>query len=481
MKNSVTDHIICNNNCGTAQTSILFSDKTILQNWLDIESALAQSNAELGVIPKKAASEICAKAQVDNLDVSRITSEATTIQQTLLSTINALKSICVNDAGQYVGIGATVQDIIDTGFMISIKKAFELIKADIFSAQSELLWLIETYRNTPMASGSHERQGVPITFGYKCAGWASELQRDLERMADCGKRCLVGEMHGTMGTMTSFGENGMEISDRTIRKLMLDIPDMSWHNSRDRIAEICHCLSITCCTLGRIGSELSEMQRNELLEIAANFGGEEMLPTAIQQRETSDPDNLMELARLVKNEANAAQESMLCPYEHDEAAWCTEWRTVCDCVINAGACAAKAMGMIHDLQVFPEMLRENLAFSHELLMSERITIALGDKIGNQEAHKVVSSIAARTIEEKARFRDMLMANKQITDNLSLQEIEELLDPDNYISMAGDICDRVLSSIKHSRRKIFPKKPATKPWDSADESIKTALFQGWGGL
>ena len=154
----------------------------MVQNWLDIESALAQTQAEMGLIPQEAADEISRKAHVENLNLAKIGHDVDAIHHSLVPTLRALQGICENGAGEYIHLGLTTQDVIDTGFILSIKKGFKIIYDNVLACENQLLEMIKKYRDTAMPGRSHTQQGVPITFGYKCANWASEIERDLLRM-----------------------------------------------------------------------------------------------------------------------------------------------------------------------------------------------------------------------------------------------------------------------------------------------------------
>ncbi len=453
MSSTVIDSVIFCNVFSTDEVRSIFEDKTIIQNWLDIEAALAKTQAELGIIPQKAAKEIILKADIKNMDLQDMANGIAKTHHSLMPLLNMLQNACADGAGEYIHMGATTQDILDTGYMLSITKAFDIIYRDVSAAQSELIRMVRTYRDTPMAGRSHTQQALPITFGYKCAGWASELQRDLERMDDCRKRCFVGELHGAMGTLTGFGPLGMEVSERTIRRLGLNVPDIAWYTSRDRIAEICHVLSMTCSTFGRIGSELGRMQMTEIGETAESFGvGDIGSTTMPHKRNPFGLETMQALAKLVKSTASNTQESMFCAHERDGALWRIEWKSVCECIMMASACAAKALNVFHGLQVFPDRMRENLFAAKGLMMSERVMFALGEKIGKQTAHEVIYRISMETFTEGAQFRDKLLADPTVTANLSTAEIDELMDPSTYTGFAGEICDKVVASIEKARQK-----------------------------
>ena len=251
MAANMLDSMLYRNAYSTEEMRTIFDDRTIIQNFLDIEKALAQVQGEMGIIPKEAADEICKKGFVENLDIGEIEAGIVKVGHSLVPILRNFQKKCDSGYGEYIHLGATTQDILDTGFMMSVKRGFEAVYRDALEAEEAVLDLVDRYADTVMAGRTHGQQAIPITFGYKAAVWASELRRDIERMEDCRKRCFVGQLSGAVGSMAGFGENGREISRRVIEALGLDVPDISWHVSRDRLAEIVSVLATLGCTFGK--------------------------------------------------------------------------------------------------------------------------------------------------------------------------------------------------------------------------------------
>jgi len=320
MASNMLDSLLYRNVFGTPEMREIFDDKTIMQNWLDLEVALAQTQADLGIIPREAAEEIARKAFVDNLNITEIEVGINRIGHSLVPTLRNFQEICDGGWGEYIHLGATTQDILDTGFMMSIKRGFEAIYRDILEVEEAILKLVNEHADTVMAGRTHCQQALPITFGYKAAIWASEVRRGIERMKDCRRRCFVGQLSGAVGTMGGFGEQAIKVSDESIKKIGLDIPDIAWHASRDRVAEIVSVLAILACTLGKIGNEICGMQMTEIGEIAEGFTkGSVGSSTMPHKRNPGTAEALHMLSRLIKTNAAATFDSIYSTFERDGA------------------------------------------------------------------------------------------------------------------------------------------------------------------
>ena len=453
MASNMLDSMLYRNSFSTPKMRDIFDDTTIIQNILDFEAALAQTQAEMGIIPKEAAEEIQRKAKVENLNIPRIEEGVKKVGHSLVPILKEFQSVCDNGYGEYIHMGATTQDIIDTAFMLSIKRGFDVIYDDMVETEGLMLGLIEKYRDTIMAGRSHTQQALPITFGYKVAVWASEVRHKIERMEDCRKRCFVGELAGAVGTMAGFGPEGLEVSDRTIRRIGLDVPDVAWHVSRDRISEICMTLALVAYTNGKIGNELAKLQMTEISEVFEGFvPGSVGSSTMPHKRNPNKLESLQMLARLVKGNMETTMESMFCEHERDGALWKIEWKSAPEVVILTGTSANNIKNVMANLEVDANKMRADLDILRGLMQSEGIMLELGKHVGKQTAHGIVYQICMETFEQHADFCEMLLKNETVAQHMTREEIQKILDPEGYTGLSGQICDRVVASIKAARNR-----------------------------
>src|SRR5699024_7541961 len=248
------DMIMLGSNFGTDEMRYIWSDENRIQRQLDIESALASAEGELGVIPKEAAEIISSKAKVELLNIEEISKESIKTKHSLVPTLKSLQNIC-GDAGEYIHYGATTQDVIDTGLILQLKEAHLIIMNQLYSIVHELSTIADKHKNTPIAGRTHGMQGMPTTFGFKIAVILSEIIRHIKRLKEAEERTFVGVLAGAVGTYASFGSYGSKVENLTLQKLELNTPDICWHSSRDRLAEYVNILSMISATLGKMAKE----------------------------------------------------------------------------------------------------------------------------------------------------------------------------------------------------------------------------------
>lgn len=445
------DSLIFRDVYGTETMRDIFKDTTVMQNWLDIEVALAETQSELGIIPKEAAIEIRKKCKVELLDLDEIRINISKIGHSLVPTLRAVEAICENGYGEYIHLGVTTQDILDTGHMMSIKRAYDVIYQDLLDIEVILMNMIIDHRDTLMIGRTHGQHALPITFGFKVASWAGEVRRHIERMEEARERVLVGEICGAVGSMAGFNEHALEVSNKTIEKVGLNVPDIAWQSSRDRIVEITNILALACASFGKIANEIVNSQKTEMSELAEGFTkGQVGSSTMPHKRNPGLSEGIVTLSKVVKSSAYLTYESMYSEHERDGALWKIEWLSVGETMITAGGVIAKSKKLLENLVVFEDKMRSNVNMLKGLILSEPLMLALGEKLGKQTAHEIIYEISMETFEQDEEFAEMLLKNENVKNNFTRDEIKNILDPAGYLGQCGYFCDKVVNIIKEAR-------------------------------
>jgi adenylosuccinate lyase len=435
----------------TAKMREIWDDCAIIQNWLDTEAALAESQAEMGIIPVEIAKEIVKKAKVENLDLDAIRAEVNKIGHSLVPTLREFQRKCDGKAGEFIHLGATTQDIIDMGFILAAKKAFDVVYEDLYEVEEHLVNLAEEHKNTIMAGRTHGQQALPITFGYKAAVWASEIRRHLERMDECRQRDFVGQMSGAVGTLASFGDRALELQERVLGKLGLMVPDISWHASRDRIVSIVSLLAMITGSLGKIGNEIVTLQKTECSELAEPWAdgvvGSSTMP---HKRNPGATEGMLTLSKFVKGSLVTIHEALFQEHERDGAFWKIEWVALPEAFIYTGATLTKAKKVLKGLVVNKKKMEQNLDILKGLLLSEAAMLHLGDKLGKQTAHEVVYEISMKAFKDDASFKQYLLDDPRVSKYFTAADLDKILDPYAYTGCSCELAERVVRNIRKAR-------------------------------
>ena len=445
---SVFDMQAMQHNWSTEETRAIFEEKMRIQKWLDIEAALASAQAELGLIPVEAAKEIAAQAKVETIDLDKFGADIRRIKHALVPLLRQIQANCAGDHGQWVHLGATTQDVIDTGVVLQVRDAHALFLRDMAAVGQELARLADTHRGTIMAGRTHGVMALPITFGHKCAIWLDEMLRHHERMKQIEPRVFTGELVGAVGTQASFGPRAREVEVLTLKKLGLATPDISWAPARDRLVEYTSLLALIGGTLGKIGNELFNMQRNEFGEVEEGFTeGKLGSSTMPHKRNPVLAENIACISRGIRYAAGMMLEAMVAEGERDGVAWKTEWKALPECCMIAGAALFQTANLLKGLRVDAAAMERNLGRMRGYLLSERVMLELGTRVGKQNAHEWIYEASMHGIENKLDFAEAMRGHPQISGAATAAEIEEMVDPAGYLGEVSASIDRVLAGAR----------------------------------
>ena len=445
----VIDSRLFKDQFGTEAMRRIFSDENVVQKWLDVEAALAKVQAELGVIPDGAAAEIRRKSKIEYYDLDAMKREMDRTSHPIVPLLRAIKDVCEGDAGEYVHWGTTTQDIMDTGTVLQIREALDEIEPNLRKMIKSAAELARTHRSTVMAARSHGQQALPITFGFKVAGWVAELGRNLERFGQMRQRVLIGQFSGAVGTLAALGEDGDAVQSRLMAELGLINPPITWHTSRDCMAEITCTLAMCVASIGKIAHEIYSLQKTEVAELEEPFStGKVGSSTMPHKRNPPTCEGIVAIARIVRGIVPMAIEGMMAEHERDKVVLQVEREYISRLFSLTDAAVKKMNYVLAGLTVQPANMRRNLDIQKGLLMSEPVMMALGHKLGRQMAHELVYEICMDAFTRDEPLREALLKNPEISSRISESELDAMLDPSSYLGMAETFVDRVLASIDH---------------------------------
>ncbi|MCB1744673.1 MAG: adenylosuccinate lyase family protein, partial [Gammaproteobacteria bacterium] len=256
---------------GTEPMRAVFSDRNLVQRYLDVEVALARAQARLGIIPANAAEAIAAAATVDRIDLQRLARRTEIVGYPILPLVEQLSELAEEGLGQYCHWGATTQDIMDTADVLQLRDALQLVEVEIDAIAEALAGLAHEHASTPMAGRTHLQHALPISFGYKCATWLSAMDRHRQRLQQLRPRLQVVEFAGAAGTLASLGRDGLAVQAALAEELGLGVPDITWHTIRDGFAETTGLLALVMGTIGKIGYDIMLMMQSEIGEVLEPF------------------------------------------------------------------------------------------------------------------------------------------------------------------------------------------------------------------
>ena len=392
MSTRITDSALYGHLWGTEETRAIFGEQGRLQGWLDVIAALARAQAAEGVIPPAAARAITSRARAELIDLDFAAEQTRHTRHSTLGVIRALQAVLPQDAREHVYAGATVQDITDSWTALAIRRAGAIAWRDLRRIEDQLLTLAVEHRNTVMPGRTHGQPGSPVTFGWKAASWADEIRRHLDRLRDGAPRWLVGQLGGGVGSLVFYSGRGLAVRARFCAELGLADPAISWLTSRDRGAEFAQVLALICGTLARIGTEVYELQRPEIGELAepapAGAVGSITMP---HKRNPEASEHLDTLARLARAQAGVMVEAMVQEHERDGRGWKAEWVVLPEICLLTAAALQNGIELTGGLQVNAAAMRRN---AERGVGSERVLARLAPELGARRAQTLLHEALA---------------------------------------------------------------------------------------
>jgi len=445
----------------TDEARQVFCDLRRLQRWLDVEVALAASQAELGAIPQSAAHELAQTARLDRLDLAAIKADRAKTGHSLIPLLNAWQGITPPEARKYIHFGATTQDIQDTAQVLEIKDILIILERDTTHIIRQLAGLAERYRDLVMIARTHGQQALPITLGAKIAVWLDEMVRNGNRLHDCRQRVLVSQLFGGVGTMAAFGEQGLELLNRFSDRLGLAAPLSSWQTARDRLAELLSTMAVLTGTLGKIANEICQLARDEIGELEEPFHMGKIGSTTMPHKRNPELcEQVVVLARLVKHNASLGFETLINEHERDYRAVRLEWAALTDASLYSCGALSLMRAILENLIVHEDRIRQNVNQAASLIATEALMFRLADKMGKQAAHQLLYeiSMAARSSYRRATGRegadrritdrpllDLLAEHPEIKSICTMDDLQKAIDPAHHVGLAGQLTDRVVQA------------------------------------
>lgn len=415
-----------------------WSDKNRYANWLKVELAALEAQAEMGMVPEEAAREIIEKAAFDVARIAEIEEEVK--HDVIAFTTSVGESI--GDLSRYFHYGLTSSDVVDTSLAMMTRDAMDAIIGDVDEFMETLKKQAYGYKNTVMIGRTHGIHAEPTTLGLKFTLWYSEMARNRERLVKAREMISVGKLSGAVGT---FAHLPPELEEKVCKKLSLKPAPISTQViQRDRHAEVLAVIAITGATLEKIAVEIRHLQRTEVREVEEPFAkGQKGSSAMPHKRNPVGCENITGLARLLRGYAVTGLENIALWHERDISHSSTERITLPDATTLLDYMLHRLGGILGGLLVYPEAMKINLNKTRGLIYSQRCLLALTKAgMSREKAYPLVQEAAMRCWQGEDDFLDLLSAEPEVAEVLSKSEMEKIFDPETFLPHIEEVFTRV---------------------------------------
>lgn len=435
---------------GRQKMKHIFSEENRLQYILDVEAALADADARLGIISPEHASMIRKSANTKIVSLAHVRELDAQINHEITAIVRSLAEQS-GEGGKYVHLGATSNDILDTAAALQIRDALRIIIEDLLSLRNALAELADKHRDTIMIGRTHGQYALPITFGLKIAIYSLEVHRHLDRVHQLMPRICVGKMSGAVGTGAGLGPKALDIQKAVMGHLELGIEEgASQIVGRDRYVELVSVLSNISTSVEKIATEVRNLQRSEIAEVSEAFDAKRQVgsSTMAHKRNPVTAENICSLARIIRGFMTPTFESAILWHERDLTNSAAERFIVPHSFIILDDILAKLDKLMRTLVVNKERMRENLERAGPQIMAESVIMRLVDKgMSRQDAHELLRNCTTDCVDNGKDFKCVLKEKSVISQMLTDEEIEQCLQPESYLGTTSKTIDNILVKYK----------------------------------
>ena len=416
----------------------IWTDENRFQKWLDVEIAVCEVHAAMGVIPAEAVEVIKKRA---SFSVDRINEIERTTRHDVIAFTTALAE-SIGPESRFVHYGLTSSDVVDTANALLMRDAATLLLEDVDRLGQVLRRRALEHKHTAMIGRTHGVHAEPTTFGLVLALYYTENERNKERLERAREVVSYGKISGAVGT---FAHLDPEVEERVCAKLSLKPAPISTQIiQRDRHAEFLSTLAIVASSLEKIALEVRHLQRTEVREAEEPFSAGQKGSSAMpHKRNPVTSEQICGLARVVRANAGAAFENNALWHERDISHSSVERVILPDSCILADYLLSKTEWLIDGLVVYPARMRANLEALGGVTASGQLLLELTRKgITREDAYAIVQPLAMRVWDAGANFRELVMKTQSITERLSREELDDLFDVSKPLRNVDKIFERV---------------------------------------
>jgi len=416
----------------------LWTDEARWQSWLEVELAVCETLAARGEIPADEMATIRAKASFDPVRIAELDAE---VGHDVIAFLTSVAEH-VGPASRHIHHGLTSSDVLDTAQAMQLVRAVDLLLGDIGQLRAVLRRRAAEHKQTVMVGRTHGIHAEPYTLGLKFASWYAEAGRNERRLRAAREEIGVGTISGAVGT---YAHLGPDVEAEALGRLGLEVdPIATQVVARDRHAVLVATLGVLAASLDRITTEVRHLQRSDVREVEEPFGARQKGSSSMpHKRNPVGCENVSGLSRLVRSYVTAALDNVPLWHERDISHSSVERVILPDSTILCDYMLARTTRILDGLLVYPDRMAENMSITKGLVFSQAVLLALTSAgLTREAAYAIVQRNAMRTWAGEGQFRELLGADTELLEVLSIEELAACFEPSRYLGHVDRIFERV---------------------------------------
>jgi len=415
----------------------VWSDDSKFAKWLEVEIAVCEAWADLGVIPGEALSRL----KLARLNPERMDQILKETHHDMTAFLNSVAE-SLGEESRFMHLGLTSSDVMDTALSLQLVAAAELLNQDMKELTAVLVEKAIKHKYTPIIGRTHGVHAEPTSFGLKLAIWIEEMKRNQFRLKEAQKAIAVGKLSGAVGTYATLSP---EVEAKACARLgLVPAPISNQVLQRDRHAQFVTTLAIISSSLEKFATEIRGLQKTEVREVEEPFSAGQTGSSAMPHKRNPELcERVCGIARLVRGYALTSMENIALWHERDISHSSTERIILPDSCLVLDYSLSIFTSVMKGLQVYPQRMKRNMELTRGLVFSQRVLLALIDKgLSRQHAYELVQRNAMKAWQEDKNFPTLLKADTEVTDSLPSAELEKLFDYQYYLRYVDEIFQRL---------------------------------------
>jgi adenylosuccinate lyase len=434
----------------------VWSDENKFNKWLDVEIAVCDAWADLGVVPRKAMPKI----KLARCNMKRMEEILKETHHDMTAFLGAV-SESVGEESRFIHLGLTSSDIMDTALSMQLVESADILADDIKELIEVIARRAIEFKYTIMIGRTHGVHAEPITFGLKLAVWLEEMRRNQRRLVEARRAIAVGKISGAVGTYATVSP---EVEEKACAKLGLQPASISTQIlQRDLHAQFVTTLAVISSSLDKFATELRGLQKTEVHEVEEPFSSGQTGSSAMPHKRNPElGERVSGLARLIRGHSVTALENVALWHERDISHSSNERIILPDSCLALDYILNLFTSVLSGLQVFPKRMKKNLELTKGLVFSQRVMLSLISKgLSRQKAYELVQRNAMKAWNGNRTFLSLLEHDSEVMSAIGPTELESIFDYQYYLGHVNEIFNRLGLTEAQWRDKFLRTPPSLK--------------------
>ncbi len=427
---------------GSQEMRYIFSRQNIINKFIEVEIAIMKGLEKSGLAPSGCWEKV--SRVIGSIHAEEVYELEKKLGHDIAALVTIISERVGSPCGNYIHLGATSYDIVDTAWALILRDAIGLVKSKLRKVIQIMIEYTYKYRDVVMVGRTHGKHALPITFGFKMANYVYELSRSFERLTDAEKRVVRGKIAGAVGTMAGWFGKGLIVEKEALSSLNLEPHAIATQIApRDGFAELVSVLAILGSQLDRFALEIRELMRDEIAEVFYSTGevGSSAMP---HKRNPSTAERICGLAKVLRGLVLTAMENIPLMHERDLTNSSSERILIPHIFLLIDQMLEDTISMLLKLNIDVVNMRRNLELTKGNIMSECITSKLVIKGGipRLQAYDIMRKLSRESFEKNMHLRDII-ASSDIAKVLDINDIEECFDYTKYLGNYRELIARAI--------------------------------------